>query len=109
MLPSPWIAHRARHTPDRIALEVSGKRLDYRALHELAAARAADLRSRGLVPGDIVMTGTPHGWLNSRVSVGSRVQHRIEGIGTLEFEIVPRPTRSRGMQSKARSPKSLSA
>lgn len=47
-----------------------------------------------LVRGDVVLTGTPAGALESVVQVGSRVEHSIEGIGSLEFSLVERPMRS---------------
>ncbi len=41
-----------------------------------------------LNPGDLVLTGTPKGALDSIVTPGDRVRHRVDGIGDLEFEVV---------------------
>ncbi len=41
-----------------------------------------------LVPGDLVLTGTPAGAMESRVRLGSRVVHQIAGVGRLDFEMV---------------------
>jgi fumarylpyruvate hydrolase len=38
------------------------------------------------MPGDLIFTGTPEGvW---PVAVGDRLSGRIEGVGTLEIEVV---------------------
>jgi 2-keto-4-pentenoate hydratase/2-oxohepta-3-ene-1,7-dioic acid hydratase in catechol pathway len=42
-----------------------------------------------LLPGDIVLTGTPDGI--GPMQVGDRIRVEIEGIGSLENSIVPRP------------------
>ena len=42
-----------------------------------------------LLPGDVVLTGTPEGV--GAVQTGDRVRIEIEGIGSLENSVVPRP------------------
>ena len=49
-----WLAERARVTPEAIALEDQGERISYEALAMRAGAIAAELDTRGLVPGDIL-------------------------------------------------------
>ncbi|NEQ28337.1 MAG: 5-oxo-1,2,5-tricarboxylic-3-penten acid decarboxylase, partial [Microcoleus sp. SIO2G3] len=41
-----------------------------------------------LLPGDVVLTGTPEGV--GAMQVGDRVRVAIEGIGSLENSVVPR-------------------
>jgi 2-keto-4-pentenoate hydratase/2-oxohepta-3-ene-1,7-dioic acid hydratase in catechol pathway len=41
-----------------------------------------------LLPGDVVLTGTPEGV--GSLKIGDRVRIEIEGIGSLENEVIPR-------------------
>ena len=41
-----------------------------------------------LVPGDVILTGTPAGATDSVVNIGDTVTHGIEGIGELRFDFV---------------------
>ena len=43
-----------------------------------------------LLPGDVILTGTPKGV--GPLQVGDRVRVEIEGIGALENPVIPKPT-----------------
>jgi 2-keto-4-pentenoate hydratase/2-oxohepta-3-ene-1,7-dioic acid hydratase in catechol pathway len=43
-----------------------------------------------LLPGDVILTGTPKGV--GSLHVGDRVRVEIEGIGALENPVIPKPT-----------------
>ena len=44
-----------------------------------------------LLPGDVILTGTPAGV--GPLAVGDRVEVEVEGIGVLANEVVPEPAR----------------
>lgn len=54
----PWIRHRARTTPDRVAVDFEGRFVTYRELDERSDARAAAFIRSGLRRGDRVATLT---------------------------------------------------
>jgi len=76
----------------RISLEVNGERRQQAVLGDIiwpvAELLARLSREVTLHPGDAVFTGTPAGV--SGLTVGDRVHLEIDGLSTLDFEIVPR-------------------
>ena len=75
-----------------IALDVNGKARQASTLGKLIWSVPEIIehlsKAWALAPGDLIFTGTPEGV--AAVEVGDRLSARIEGVGTLELQIVSR-------------------
>ncbi len=88
----PWIETELDHTDTRIVTRLDGQvvqdgstNLMIHTIPELIAYASAAFT---LLPGDVILTGTPAGV--GRVEAGQRVEVEIEGIGTLANPFVRR-------------------
>ncbi len=90
---SPLVVHGVDPRDLAIETRVDGKQTQSSRTSDMICDpfEAVSLASRvvPLEPGDVVLTGTPAGAMESRVRAGSMVEHRIEGVGRLAFEVVP--------------------
>ena len=84
--------HPAAHGVLRLVLELDGEVVQGGTtadmIHDVAALVAYASAAFTLLPGDVILTGTPSGV--GPVRAGQRVSIEIEGLGTLDNQFVRR-------------------
>lgn len=88
----PWLVRGPLPASRRMTTRINGKLMQDgetsdRILDDVGCLVLAS-RITTLVPGDVVLTGTPAGAMQSLVAPGDQVEHVIDGIGTLTFSVI---------------------